>query len=136
MPIENGIGYGEYTGIKIEHFGKILAMHMAITQAVIKKHASYYEPEYRYVDLTAGKGSTPDGNLGSPIVFLEKSSDPKFDIPFRADLIEREQTNLDELKNVMSTHPMSSSGQGKIHYHLGEYENVIPSLLNQKKISS
>jgi hypothetical protein len=44
MPIENGVGYGEYTGVKIEHFGKILAMHMAITQAVIKKHASYYEP--------------------------------------------------------------------------------------------
>jgi hypothetical protein len=36
MPIENGVGYGEYTGVKIEHLSKILAMHMAITQAVIK----------------------------------------------------------------------------------------------------
>jgi hypothetical protein len=36
MPIENGVGYGEYTGMKIEHLSKILAMHMAITQAVIK----------------------------------------------------------------------------------------------------
>jgi three-Cys-motif partner protein len=133
MPIENGVGYGEYTGVKIEHFGKILAMHMAITQAVIKKHASYYEPEYRYIDLTAGKGSTPDKNLGSPIVFLEKASGPKFDIPFRVDLIEREQLNIDELKKVISAHPMSSSGQGNIHYHPDDYEKVIPNLFKSKK---
>src|SRR5215510_10855027 len=108
MPIENGVGYGEYTGVKIEHLSKILAMHMAITKSVIKKHASYSEPEYRYLDLTAGKGLTPDGNLGSPIVFLDKVKDQKlkFDIPFRADLIEREQENLDELKKAVSTHPL------------------------------
>ena len=44
MPIKDGVGYGEYTGVKIEHLSKILAMHMAITQAVIKKHASYSIP--------------------------------------------------------------------------------------------
>lgn len=133
MPIENGIGYGEYTGVKIEHLGKILAMHMAITQAVIKKHASYYEPEYRYVDLTAGKGSTPDGNSGSPVVFLDKASDPKFDIPYRADLIEREQSNIEELKNIISAHPMNASQQGRIHYHPDDYEKVVPNLFKSKK---
>lgn len=100
MPIENGIGFGEYTPVKIEHLSKILAMHMAITQAVIKKHASYYEIEYRYVDLTAGKGSTPDGSIGSPLVFLNKAGEPKFEIPFRADFIEREQSNIDELERI------------------------------------
>jgi hypothetical protein len=39
MPIENGVGYGEYTGVKIEHLSKILVMHMAITQAVLKRNA-------------------------------------------------------------------------------------------------
>jgi three-Cys-motif partner protein len=133
MPIENGIGYGEYTGVKIEHLSKILAMHMAITQAVIRKHASYYEPEYRYVDLTAGKGSTPDGNSGSPIVFLDKTSDSKFDIPFRADLIEREQSNIDELRKVVSAHPMGISQQGKINFYPGSYENIVPQLFKTKK---
>ena len=133
MPIENGVGYGEYTGVKIEHLSKILAMHMAITQAVIKKHASYYEPQYRYIDLTAGKGSTPDGSSGSPIVFLEKANDPKFDIPFRADLIEREQSNIDDLKKTVSAHPMSTSQQGSIYFHHGEYENVVPQLFKSKK---
>jgi len=133
MPIENGIGYGEYTGVKIEHLSKILAMHMAITQAVIKKHASYYEPEYRYVDLTAGKGQTPDGNLGSPIVFLDKVGDPKFEIPFRADLIEREKENIDELKKALSVHPMGISHQRNIHYHNDDYEKIIPQLFRSKK---
>jgi three-Cys-motif partner protein len=133
MPIENGIGYGEYTGVKIEHLSKILAIHMAITQAVIKKHASYYEIEYRYVDLTAGKGSTPDGSIGSPIVFLNKTSEPKFEIPFRADFIEREQSNLDELKKTISIHSANSSQQGSIHFHHGNYEDVIPNLFKSKK---
>jgi len=133
MPIENEIGFGEYTPVKIEHLSKILAMHMAITQAVIKKHASYYEPEYRYIDLTAGKGSTPDGNCGSPIVFLEKTSDQKFDIPFRADLIEHNQGNIDELKKAVSAHLMSTLQQGSVHIHLGDYENIVPLLFKSKK---
>jgi three-Cys-motif partner protein len=133
MPIENGVGYGEYTGVKIEHLSKILAMHMAITQAVIKKHASYYEPEYRYIDLTAGKGSTPDGKPGSPIVFLDKANDPKFDIPYRADLIEREQSNMENLQKAVSAHPMSASQQGSIYFHHGEYENIVPQLFKSKK---
>lgn len=130
MPIENGIGYGEFTGVKIEHLSKILAMHMAITQAVIKKHASYYERKYRYVDLTAGRGSTPDGNLGSPIVFLHVINDPKskFDLPFRADLIEREQQNIIELIKVVSAHPLFSAHQKDIHFHSSEYERIIPQL--------
>ncbi len=133
MPVKNGVGYGEFTGVKIEHLSKILAMHMAITQAVIKKHASYYELEYRYVDLTAGKGNTPDGSPGSPIVFLEKANDPKFDIPYRADLIEREQNNIDELRKTISAYSMSISQHGKFYFHYGEYENIVPQLFKSKK---
>jgi three-Cys-motif partner protein len=131
MPIENGIGFGEYTGVKIEHFGKILAMHMAITQAVIKKHQPYYELAYRYIDLTAGKGSTPDGNKGSPIVFLDKVDNPKFDIPYRADFIEREQCHVEELQKAVWSHPMCQ--RQYVHFHHGENENVIPNLLRSKK---
>jgi three-Cys-motif partner protein len=130
MPIENGIGYGEYTGVKIEHLSKILAMHMAITQAVIKKHASYYERRYHYVDLTAGRGSTPNGNPGSPIVFLDIIHSPgsKFDLPFCADLIEREQQNILELRKVISAHPVFASHQKDIQFHNNDYETIIPQL--------
>jgi three-Cys-motif partner protein len=135
MPIENGIGYGEYTGVKIEHLAKILEMHMPITKSVIRKHAAYSEPAYRYVDLTAGKGITPDGNPGSPIGFLNEVENPKlrFDVPFRADFIERDQDNIDQLRKIVSIHPLFSLHHKNIHYYCDEYENVIPELFKFKK---
>jgi three-Cys-motif partner protein len=133
MPIENGIGYGEYTGVKIEHLSKILAMHMAITKEVIKKHASYYEPEYRYFDLTAGQGMTPDGNPGSPLVFLDQANMPKFDIPFMADFIEQAQINYDELVKHVSAHPVYYENKDHIKFRLGNYEKEIPNLLKTKR---
>ena len=133
MPIENGIGYGEYTGIKIEHLSKILAMHTAITQAVIKKYPSYYEHVYRYIDMTAGKGKTPDGYVGSPLVFLEQVSMPKFNIPFKADFIECEQINYEELVNNVSSHPIFYTEKPNINFHLGRYEQIIPELLKPKR---
>ena len=133
MPIEDGVGYGEYTGIKIEHFKKILDMHMVITQAVLKRHARSYDFQYRYIDMTAGKGKTPDGNPGSPLIFLDQVSDPKFDIPFRADFIECEQINYNELVNSVSLHPVFTENRQSINFHLGDYEKIIPDLLKSKR---
>ena len=129
MPVENGIGYGDYTPAKIENFGIILAMHMKITQAVIKKHS--FDPVYRYIDLTAGKGGTPDGTKGSPIVFLDKLADPKFDLPYRADLIEREHDHIEELQKVVWSHPMCI--RESVHFHPGNYEDVVLNLLKSRK---
>jgi len=133
MPIENGVGYGEYTGVKIEHLSKIMAMHMAITKEVIKKHASYYERVYRYFDLTAGQGKTPDGKPGSPLVFLDQASMPKFDIPFKADFIEQESINYNELVNNVASHPSFYENKQNIKFHLGTYEKAIPNLLRPKR---
>jgi three-Cys-motif partner protein len=133
MPIENGIGFGEYTPVKIEHLSKILAMHMAITKEVIKKNPFYYERVYRYFDLTAGKGKTPDGKQGSPLVFLDQVNMPKFDIPFKADFIEHDQSNYDELVNNVSAHPVFYENKRNIKLHLDNYEKTIPNLLRSKQ---
>lgn len=106
---------------------------MAITKEVIKKHAAYYEPIYRYFDLTAGQGKTPGGNPGSPLVFLDQACTPKFDIPFRADFIEHVQTNYDELVNNVSSHPSFYENKQSIKFHLDDYEKVIPNLLRSKR---
>jgi len=133
MPIENGVGYGEYTGVKIEHLSKILAMHMVITQAVLKRHARSYDLQYRYIDMTSGKGKTPDGIPGSPLVFLDQASMPNFDIPFRADFIEHEQVNYDDLVKHVSSHPIYFENKDNIKFHLGSYEKEIPTLLRTKR---
>jgi three-Cys-motif partner protein len=133
MPIEDGVGYGKYTGVKIEHLSKILAMHMAITQAVLKLHARAYDLQYRYIDLTAGKGKTPDGNPGSPLVFLDQVSAPQFEIPFKADFIEKEQENYEELVRHVSSHPIYFENKSFIKITPGNYETEIPKLLKIKR---
>jgi three-Cys-motif partner protein len=133
MPIENGVGYGEYTGVKIEHLSKILEMHMAITQAVLKRNARQYNLQYRYIDLTAGMGKTPDGNSGSPLVFLDKANMPNFDIPFKADFIEKEEVNYNELVKHVSLHTIYPANKDYIKTILGNYETEIPNLLRKKR---
>jgi hypothetical protein len=83
--------------------------------------------------MTAGKGKTPDGNPGSPLVFLNQVSMPKFDIPFRADFIECEQTNYNDLVSHVSSHPVFYDAEQSIHPHLGNYEKVVPDLLKSKR---
>jgi len=133
MPIENEIGFGEYTAVKIQHLSKILAMHMAITKGVIKRNASYFEIVYHYFDLTAGQGRTPDGNPGSPLVFLDQVNMPRFGIPFKADFIEHNQVNYDELVNNVSAHPIYHENKQNIKFRLDNYEKAIPNLLRSKR---
>ena len=133
MPIKNGVGYGKYTSIKIDHFSKILGMHMIITQAVLKKHAKSFDLQYRYIDLTAGKGKAPDGTLGSPLVFLDQVGNKKFDIPFRADFIEAEGTNYEELVKLVSSHQAYYINEQSVHFHRDNYEIIVPKLLISKR---
>ncbi len=86
MPVKNKIGYGPYTPKKIEHLGILFEYHMKVTQTVLNRHPSYLQT-YRYIDATAG-GGTPDGQKGSPLVFIERAE--KVQLNHRADLIECE----------------------------------------------
>lgn len=128
MPVDDEIGYSETTPLKIEHLSRILSMHLAITQAVLNKN-DYYRQQYRYVDLTAGRGGTPDGTPGSPLVFLDLVESGEFEKPYRVDLIEHNEDNLDELKEVCQTEAQARGWQlENTHFHLGEYETVVRDL--------
>jgi len=128
MPILESVGYGELTPLKIEHLSKIIAMHAAITKAVLNKN-TVYTKQYRYVDLTAGKGSTPDGTKGSPIVFLEEAESSRFGIPYRADFVECEKKNLDQLQAVVRGESEKNGWKcSNVFFHHGEYQKVINDL--------
>jgi three-Cys-motif partner protein len=130
MPIEDGIGYSETTPLKIEHLKNILSMHLAITQAVLNKYP-YYDQQYRYIDATAGRGSTPDGLIGSPIAFLERAETENFQKAYRADFIEQDANKLKELQNSVLDYAIKSGwASNKCQFHHGTYEQVIPSLLS------
>lgn len=132
MPIVDGVGYGELTSIKIEHLSKIFAMHLAVTGAVLNKHP-YFIQQYRYIDVTAGKGFTPDGNEGSPLVFLSNVESDELRLPYRADLIECNQTNFSELKNNIRRMKTERDWKcDKLYLYNGQYEDVIPKLFRRK----
>lgn len=133
MPKEDDIGYGECTDLKIIHLSDILAMHLAITKAVLKKHDNLYHQKYRYFDLTAGKGFYPDGTKGSPLVFLENIESAKFGYPYRADFIERNNKNIKTLETVITSEAKKNGWVCKdIHFHHGSCQQKIPSIIITK----
>lgn len=135
MPKVDGVGFGQSTPIKIQHLSKILDMHIAITQAVLKKYA-VYRKKYRYVDLTAGKGHTPDGLKGSPLVFLETIESKYSGLSYRADFVECEAVNFTELQTAIQREALSQGWRGKdVHFYQGQYQQHITDLFGQSAAS-
>lgn len=132
MPKVDGVGFSEVTTIKIDHLSMIFSMHIAVTQAVLRRH-SVYQQRYRYVDLTAGKGFTPDGNKGSPLVFIDRAESSQPAIPYHADLVEREKKNLDELESSIRIEAARNGWKCRsIQFHYGEYQQIVPTLFRTK----
>ena len=135
MPKVDDVGFGQSTPIKIQHLSKILDMHIAITQAVLNKY-TVYRKKYRYVDLTAGKGHTPDGLKGSPLVFLETIESKYSGLSYRADFVECEAVNYNELQMATQREALSQGWLGKdIHFHQGQYQQHITDLFGQSAAS-
>jgi three-Cys-motif partner protein len=138
MPIVDGIGFGECTQIKIQHLSKIIGMHLAITQAVLNKYPDLYYPHYRYVDLTAGKGFTPDGIKGSPLVFLEQAESDKCQVSSQADFIECQAKNIQELEMAIEQHVSQlSTRKSTVTFYPSRYQDVIRKLfptINAKEL--
>jgi three-Cys-motif partner protein len=130
MPKVDNVGYGELTPVKIEMLSKILDMHLIITQAVIARN-SYFKQTYHYIDLTAGKGYSPDGKVkGSPLVLLDSVHSEKIRIPCKIDLIECEEKNYSELdSNIQKYCKQNGWDPGNIHLHRGNYEAIVKDIL-------
>ncbi len=127
MPKVDDVGFGDLTPLKIEHLARIYGMHLAVTQAVLNRYSSYRR-QYRYVDLTAGKGHTPDGLAGSPLVFLEQVAANGLTLSYRADFIECVQANLEELRAVACAEAATSQGRGELHFHHDDYRARVRTL--------
>lgn len=131
MPVENGIGYGKFSPKKIEHLKKIFEYQFIVTQAVLNRNP-YFNQTYRYIDLTAGKGFTPNGLSGSPIIFLSVAEDNP-SISYYADFIEHNNNNLLELQvNIQKEKILNNWKCSNINFHPDDYEKIIPTLLKYK----
>jgi three-Cys-motif partner protein len=127
MPLQKGVGFGQWTHVKLEHLRAIVAMHVSITKAVLNKHP-FYTQEYHFIDATAGPGEYEvDGEevQGSPLVFLSVAEDQQ--LRYKADLVEIEPANVESLKEHL---PKLTSGSVEIH--CCAYAELVPKLLSSK----
>lgn len=132
MPKVDGVGHGEFTGLKMETLTSIFDMHLVITQEVLNNHRTWKQV-YKYIDATAGKGFVPETTiLGSPMVFLKCVNSNKIYMPYSAHFIEQSELNIDELKQ-------NFYNQSKIHnwktencvdFYPGDYTKILPLLLD------
>jgi three-Cys-motif partner protein len=131
MPKQDGIGYGEQTSTKISHLSKIVGMHLNVTHSVLRKNP-YFKQKYRYIDITAGKGFTPDGNIGSPIIFLQQA-ESTLGLSYRADFIECLECNFTNLQANIKDEFIKNGWEARnIYFHHGKYEDIIPSILQKE----
>ena len=115
------------TPVKLDQLRSLLAMHVKIAKAVLKKTA-HFTQEYHYVDATAGPGKYPAQGQevqGSPLVFLSVAEAER--LQYTADLIEEIPDNADSLRANL---PKLRYGQANIHP--GEYDQVIRELFSAK----
>ena len=131
MPKENGVGYGEYTPLKIEHLRSIFTMHVDLTVAVMRRNR-YFNQDYHYIDATAGPGRCPELDLpGSPVVFHEIAASRG--LHYQCDLIELRQENCNSLSASLAQYTNSN---GTTQIHCGDYAKMLPTLAapNQKQL--
>ena len=127
MPPRKGVGSGRWTPAKLDHLATIMAMHVRITEAVLKKNPLYVQL-YHFIDATAGPGRYEVGGeevQGSPLLFLSVAENQQ--LRYKADLIEREPANADYLREQLP-----ELRWGGVEIHCCEYRAMIPKLLSSK----
>lgn len=127
MPVHDGVGFSDWTPLKLDHLNSIIAMHLSITKAVLQRNP-YYRRNYLFIDATAGPGKYSIGGRdleGSPLLFLSNAE--KLRVPYIADLIEINPSNLESL-----TRNLPRVEMGTVQTHCCDYRDAIAALLDQE----
>jgi three-Cys-motif partner protein len=127
MPVQDGVGFSEWTPIKLKHLETIIAMHISITRAVLNKNP-YYHQVYHFIDATAGPGRycvSEQEVIGSPLIFLKMAEGQQ--LVYRADLIEKEMSNVESLRANLP-----GLKYGRTETHCCDYTTKIPQLLTSE----
>ena len=128
MSLPKGVGVGPLTRMKLDHLRAIMAMHVKITNAVLKKNP-HFTQIYHFIDATAGPGKYPvyaEEVQGSPLLFFSVAEDEQ--LRYKADLVEKEPDNVGTLREQL---PTLRCGSAEIH--CCEYGLMIPKLLPSKE---
>jgi len=103
----------EATPIKLKRFRYLAKVHCRIAKPMHLKWPC--SPEYLFVDMTAGPGSTVHGD-GSPLIFQQVARELK--LPHKAFLIERDSESASRLSSLLTDDPNMSVVHGDNKDHL------------------
>jgi three-Cys-motif partner protein len=135
MPKVNNVGYGAVTPVKLSVLGRILSMHLAVTDAVMDKYPSKFRLPYRYLEFTAGRGFTPNHQRGSTLLFLDRVHSGTFRHTYQAEFIDREQDNLNALEQTVTAEAKKNQwGTVSVRYQPYDYQAVVPLLFPDRDI--
>lgn len=127
MPVKNGIGYGEWTRLKNDHFTELIKVHTRICKKISLKH-TFASPSYQYIDFNAGTGYHPEEEYPTAIpTTMHYLNEVGMNGHFH--LIEMEKDNCNELNELWGANPDVNIYCGD---HNKMYEKVLESIPFQR----
>lgn len=119
MPVENGVGISNVTATKQMHLRMILRTHINVVQQIFKKR-NYPLSTYFYYDVNAGPGVYSNGDIGSPVVFIQEAERAK--INYQATFIEINEDSYKSLLSLFGQNP-------HVKIYFGDNKEIMPQIV-------
>jgi len=123
MPVENGVGLSVYTETKQDHLRTILRTHIPIVKQILVKR-KYSLPCYYYYDINAGPGIYDNGEVGSPVVFVQEAERAR--INYQATFIEINEDSYKRLVSLFKDNP-------NVKVYCGDNQEILPEIVPNDK---
>lgn len=101
----------------------ILRTHINIVKQILKKR-NYSLPCYYYYDVNAGPGIYNNGDIGSPVVFIQEAERSR--INYQANLIEINEDNYKRLVSLFKDNP-------KVKIYYGDNQDILQQIVPSNK---
>ncbi|MFC1959830.1 hypothetical protein ACFLYO_03880 [Chloroflexota bacterium] len=118
MPVQDGMGYSEFTNKKHEDFQTLLAVQMKVVKNIFNKYA-YLENCYLYFDINPGDGSETGK---SPVIAVDLLRG--LQLPYTAIFTEREQSNAKKLSQHFGN-------DNNVIVEQGDHNTIIPRYIER-----
>ena len=119
----------DYTELKIDHFGKIAAMHLCLSREVLRR-SPWASQRYHYFDVTAGPGTHDAIGPQCPLVFAKEVAELNPPMNVQACFVEKDQESASQLANVLRDHLWANIRHGD---HCECLPGILATSLPQKR---
>jgi three-Cys-motif partner protein len=136
IPKTKGVGFSDATFDKQKILKELFIQHISIVNAIYQKKQYDDDNTYLYIDATAGAGKIdlfkegfteyPLKLDGSPLIFLEASSQITHDMTIQIYFIEQDKETVEKLRNNIPY-----KFHKEVNIICGKYEEVVFNILEK-----